>query len=223
MAQWWESHQMVLIAGSPAAARTAFSGSGDSRAGDCKMKSSWKAGLQEWLHIPAVLLLPSQTLNSILKCKLSQVTTSHAGFHHISRFCIADQSNIAKMLDCVGAFFKTTSIAQVCNRHECYDIHTKEVHPNSSAFSTRQLRQLEMVISLVGHIAAHHRGQLCCDLIVVLGRYDVATKRRVRSFTGHLAPITDLSLSSDGRWLMSSSEDGTFRVWDIPSARVLQV
>ena len=120
------------------------------------MKSSWEARLQEWLHIPAVLLLPLLTLNSILKCKALQVTTFPAGCHHISRSCIADQSNIAKILDCVGAFFRLTSIAQMCNRHECYDIHTKEVHPNGSAFSTHQIRQLDMVISLVGHVTACH-------------------------------------------------------------------
>ena len=45
----------------------------------------------------------------------------------------------------------------------------------------------------------------------------------MRTFVGHEKSITDLSFSADGRWLLSSSEDGTLRVWDIPSARTLQV
>lgn len=49
------------------------------------------------------------------------------------------------------------------------------------------------------------------------------TGKRVRTFSGHQKSITDLSFSADGRWLLSSSEDGTFRVWDIPAARTLQV
>ena len=49
------------------------------------------------------------------------------------------------------------------------------------------------------------------------------TGKRVRTFSGHQKNITDLSFSADGRWLLSSSEDGTLRVWDIPAARTLQV
>ena len=35
--------------------------------------------------------------------------------------------------------------------------------------------------------------------------------------------ITALQISSDCRWLLSASMDGTLRVWDIPTARCLQV
>lgn len=47
--------------------------------------------------------------------------------------------------------------------------------------------------------------------------------RLVRQFRGHEDRITDLDASADGKWLLSASLDGTVRVWDIPSARVLQV
>ena len=49
------------------------------------------------------------------------------------------------------------------------------------------------------------------------------TGRQVRSFAGHRDRITDVGISADGKWLLSSSMDGTLRVWDIPAARTLQV
>ena len=45
----------------------------------------------------------------------------------------------------------------------------------------------------------------------------------MRQFRGHTDRITDLRMSADARWLLSSSLDGTLRVWDVPSARCLQV
>ena len=54
-------------------------------------------------------------------------------------------------------------------------------------------------------------------------RYDIETVRSVRQFRGHTDRITDLRMSADARWLLSSSLDGTLRVWDVPSARCLQV
>jgi U3 small nucleolar RNA-associated protein 21 len=45
----------------------------------------------------------------------------------------------------------------------------------------------------------------------------------VRRFRGHTDRITDLTVSSDCRWLLSASMDGTVRVWDIPDSRTFQV
>ena len=47
--------------------------------------------------------------------------------------------------------------------------------------------------------------------------------RLVRQLKGHSDRITDLSISSDGRWLLAASMDAHLRVYDIPSARLLQV
>lgn len=40
----------------------------------------------------------------------------------------------------------------------------------------------------------------------------------VRRFTGHRGPITDACFSPDSRWLLTASRDCTVKVWDIPSA-----
>ena len=37
----------------------------------------------------------------------------------------------------------------------------------------------------------------------------------VFSFVGHLAPVTGLSTYPTGPYVMSSSEDGTIRVWNL--------
>ena len=45
---------------------------------------------------------------------------------------------------------------------------------------------------------------------------------QVRRFDGHSDRITDLQVSEDCRWLLSSAMDGTLRVWDIPAAATYQ-
>lgn len=57
----------------------------------------------------------------------------------------------------------------------------------------------------------------------LLHRYDVEAVRLVRQFKGHKDRVTGLVISQDARWLLSSSMDGTVRVWDIPAATCLQV
>lgn len=46
---------------------------------------------------------------------------------------------------------------------------------------------------------------------------------QVRRFDGHSDRITDLQVSEDCAWLLSSAMDGTLRVWDIPAATTFQV
>ncbi|XP_012564230.2 WD repeat-containing protein 36 isoform X1 [Hydra vulgaris] len=50
---------------------------------------------------------------------------------------------------------------------------------------------------------------------------DIDSKKMVRTFVGHSNIITDMSWSSDARWLLSSSMDGTIRTWDVPSSRLV--
>jgi hypothetical protein len=51
--------------------------------------------------------------------------------------------------------------------------------------------------------------------------YDITTFKMSRRFAGHSREISDLAFSPDGRRLLSSSLDGTMRVWDMPTGRCL--
>lgn len=53
----------------------------------------------------------------------------------------------------------------------------------------------------------------------VIRLFDVVALRMVRKFEGHSDRITDLCFSEDGKWLLSSSMDGSLRIWDIILAR----
>lgn len=59
------------------------------------------------------------------------------------------------------------------------------------------------------------------DLIIRL--FDVVASRMVRKFEGHMDRITDMCFSEDGKWLLSSSMDGSLRVWDVILARQIDV
>lgn len=67
---------------------------------------------------------------------------------------------------------------------------------------------------------SRHAGVMTAAMVQV---YDVEAPRLVRRFRGHGDRVTGLALAADSRWLMSSSMDGTLRVWDVPSAQCLQV
>ncbi len=47
--------------------------------------------------------------------------------------------------------------------------------------------------------------------------------RLVRQFRGHTAPICDMQISADCRWLLTASLDGTVRCWDIPGEQCCDV
>ncbi|PKA52914.1 Katanin p80 WD40 repeat-containing subunit B1 like [Apostasia shenzhenica] len=53
----------------------------------------------------------------------------------------------------------------------------------------------------------------------VIRLFDVTALRMVRKFEGHTDRITDLCFSDDGKWILSSSMDGSLRIWDIILAR----
>ncbi|GAX75096.1 hypothetical protein CEUSTIGMA_g2540.t1 [Chlamydomonas eustigma] len=75
------------------------------------------------------------------------------------------------------------------------------------------------------HMHLHPSSALCAVAAddLMLRVVDVEANRMVRRFIGHKDRITALQLSSDCRWLLSASLDGTLRVWDVPAGKCLQV
>ncbi|KAF7806839.1 WD repeat-containing protein 36 [Senna tora] len=88
-------------------------------------------------------------------------------------------------------------------------------------FKERQFKsRWDIGCSVVKIIYHRHNGLLATvvdDFSIQL--FDVVALRLVRKFEGHTDRITDLSFSEDGKWLVSSSMDGSLRVWDVVLAR----
>ncbi|OQR91426.1 hypothetical protein THRCLA_09001 [Thraustotheca clavata] len=77
--------------------------------------------------------------------------------------------------------------------------------------------------SPVTHLQLHKENNLivaACDDFV-LRVIDIQTRKLVRRFTGHTHWITDVCFSPDARWLLSSSSDGSVRVWDLPTGKCI--
>lgn len=88
-------------------------------------------------------------------------------------------------------------------------------------FKRRELKsRLEIGCTVVKIVYNRLNGLLAAvtdDLLIRL--YDVVALRMVRKFEGHTDRITDLCFSEDGKWLLSSSMDGSLRIWDVVLAR----
>lgn len=50
---------------------------------------------------------------------------------------------------------------------------------------------------------------------------DCDTKTIIRQFVGHLGQITDACFSPNSRWLVTAAMDCTIKIWDIPSAYMI--
>ncbi|KAG2482597.1 hypothetical protein HYH03_018481 [Edaphochlamys debaryana] len=92
-------------------------------------------------------------------------------------------------------------------------------------FRRQQLRAEVSLGQPASRLALHPGSGLAAVALAdgSLRLFDVEVPRLVRRFAGHRDRVTGLHISQDGRWLLSSSMDGTLRVWDIPSAACLQV
>lgn len=88
-------------------------------------------------------------------------------------------------------------------------------------FKGRLLKSKLEIGSPAAKLAYHRPNGLLAtvadDLVIRL--YDVMQLRMVRKFEGHTDRITDICFSEDGKWLISSSMDGSLRIWDIVLAR----
>jgi WD40 repeat protein len=49
--------------------------------------------------------------------------------------------------------------------------------------------------------------------------WDARTGKQTGSFTGHTKPVTCVAFSPDSRWIVSSSYDGTLRVWEVAKGK----
>ncbi|RWR75205.1 U3 small nucleolar RNA-associated protein 21 [Cinnamomum micranthum f. kanehirae] len=88
-------------------------------------------------------------------------------------------------------------------------------------FKGRQLKsRLDVGCSFV-KFAYHRVNGLLATVAddMVLRLFDVVSLRMVRKFEGHTDRITDLCFSEDGKWLLSSSMDGSLRIWNVILAR----
>ncbi|KAL9250535.1 WD repeat-containing protein [Drosera capensis] len=73
------------------------------------------------------------------------------------------------------------------------------------------------LVKIVYHRPNGLLATLADDFVIRL--YDVVALRLVRKFEGHTDRVTDMCFSEDGKWLLSSSMDGSLRVWDVILAR----
>jgi WD40 repeat protein len=53
-------------------------------------------------------------------------------------------------------------------------------------------------------------------------KYEDATQRLVRTFTGHTGDVTSVAISPDGRTALSGSHDKMLKLWDVTSGRELR-
>ncbi|KAK9106301.1 hypothetical protein Syun_022312 [Stephania yunnanensis] len=88
-------------------------------------------------------------------------------------------------------------------------------------FKSRELKsKWEVGCSLVKIVCHRYNGLLATvadDMIIRL--FDVVALKMVRKFEGHTDRITDVCFSEDGKWLLTSSMDGSLRIWDVILAR----
>ncbi|WOK92769.1 WD repeat-containing protein 36 [Canna indica] len=88
-------------------------------------------------------------------------------------------------------------------------------------FKDRDLKSSWNVGQHVNKIVYHRTNGLLATVAedMVLRLFDVMALRMVRKFEGHTDRVTDLCFSEDGKWLISSSMDGSLRIWDVILAR----
>ncbi|GJQ99218.1 U3 small nucleolar RNA-associated protein 21 [Tanacetum coccineum] len=89
------------------------------------------------------------------------------------------------------------------------------------SFKGRELKSKWEIGCTVVKIIYHRSNGLLATVTddLVIRMFDVVALKLVRKFEGHADRITDICFSEDGKWLLSSSMDGTLRIWDVILAR----
>ena len=92
-------------------------------------------------------------------------------------------------------------------------------------FGTRDLRDTIEIGSAVTMMQLHRENGLLVvaadDMVLRVYDTECGGSTLVRKFTGHTNRVSDISFSSDGRWLISAAMDSTVRVWDLPQGRCI--
>ncbi|EPQ28641.1 uncharacterized protein PFL1_03944 [Pseudozyma flocculosa PF-1] len=90
-------------------------------------------------------------------------------------------------------------------------------------FTTTELLHTSTLPSGISAIELHRGSNLlaiiCDDLVLRL--VDIETRRTVREFAGFRGRILDVTVSSDARWIVTTSMDSVIRTFDIPSGRMV--
>ncbi|KAJ3413691.1 hypothetical protein HDV05_007679 [Chytridiales sp. JEL 0842] len=76
------------------------------------------------------------------------------------------------------------------------------------------------VSAMVSHLESGILALACDDLGIRI--IDTDTHLVIRELWGHRNRILDMAFSPDGRWLVSTSLDGTIRIWDLPTGGLLE-
>lgn len=61
----------------------------------------------------------------------------------------------------------------------------------------------------------------CDDLSIRV--IDLETRKLVREFWGCVGQVNDFIFSNDGRWIIAASMDSVVRVWDLPTAHLVDI
>jgi len=87
---------------------------------------------------------------------------------------------------------------------------------------TQAFKQMKLEESINQLLIHRESGMLAVALddfsVVVI---DCDVRKVVRKFSGHFNRISDMAFSYDGRWMLTASMDCSIRVWDLPSARLI--
>lgn len=75
----------------------------------------------------------------------------------------------------------------------------------------------------VSMFRAHSENALVCIVLdnFTVNILDCDTRTIIRKFSGHTARITDAAFSADSRWLITASMDCSIKIFDIPSAYMI--
>jgi WD40 repeat protein len=87
--------------------------------------------------------------------------------------------------------------------------------------SRKQIRELAIEDATLWTFAVGP-SRIACDTGEALGIWDLEG-RRLGSMKGHKAGILSLRISSDAKFLVSGSSDGSLRLWDMEKMRALRV